>query len=124
MNYVITGSRNWPEGRKMQVWTTLDMMIEMPTAVIGVGDCPTGVDLFAREWLEAQKRPQQWEVFKADWGKHGKYAGPYRNREMVRKISPELVLAFFVPGEECRGTWDCVEQGQSIDARIEPFRMK
>ncbi len=32
-------------------------------------------------------------VFKADWSKHGKAAGPIRNRRMLEEGKPDLVIA-------------------------------
>lgn len=47
------------------------------------------------------------EVHHADWQKHGKAAGPIRNREMVR-LGADLLVAYPLPGG--RGTLDCINQ--------------
>lgn len=57
------------------------------------------------------------QVYEADWGKHGRAAGPIRNRKMLEHV--ELLIAF--PGG--RGTEDCIraahEQGIPV-LRVEP----
>lgn len=44
--------------------------------------------------------------FSADWEKHGKAAGPIRNRDML-KSGADLVIAFRMDGES-RGTDDMI----------------
>jgi len=71
---------------------------------VHVGDCPTGADLFTREWC--QKHGTGYTVHVADWDRHGRAAGPRRNAEMIRCAVNEgalFLLAF--PGG--RGTKNC-----------------
>jgi YspA, cpYpsA-related SLOG family len=75
-----------------------------------VGDCPTGADKFTRDWCAANG--VRCEVFRADWQKDGKSAGPRRNRRMVRRAKecpPTFVLAFPRGGP---GTADCIAQAK------------
>lgn len=46
------------------------------------------------------------ETFEADWGTHGKKAGPLRNQRMLELGKPDLVVAF----EGGRGTADMRER--------------
>lgn len=46
--------------------------------------------------------------FPADWRKHGKSAGPIRNRQMLTEGKPTLVLAFHQFIENSKGTKDMV----------------
>jgi len=46
--------------------------------------------------------------FPADWKKHGKAAGPIRNRQMIVEGNPDLIIAF--PGGS--GTMNMVKQGR------------
>jgi YspA, cpYpsA-related SLOG family len=50
------------------------------------------------------------EIYKADWYKYGKRAGPIRNQIMLNKGKPDLVVAFPTPSS--RGTWDMVRRSQ------------
>ena len=66
-----------------------------PSIIIHGG--ASGADALADAW--ARKRGIPVVVFRAEWGKHGRAAGPIRNRRMAEQ-QPDLVLAF--PGG--RGT--------------------
>jgi len=63
-----------------------------------------------------------WMVVKklADWARHGRSAGPIRNREML-DLKPDLVLAFATPSLDLsRGTLDTVTEARKrgIPVRI------
>src|SRR5690606_41427184 len=76
-------------------------------SAIGVGDCPTGVDVLVLEaWPFAA-------YFAADWNWLGNAAGPERNGRMVAWCAETggVLLAF--PGPSSRGTWDCVRQARA-----------
>lgn len=75
---------------------------------IVTGDCPTGVDLFARE--TAKEEGQTPEVLEADWGKWGQIAGPLRNTEVVK--SSDALVAFFGPGKN-KGTRDAYRKAKA-----------
>jgi hypothetical protein len=51
-----------------------------PTEIVSGG--AKGVDASAEWFAEVGKRP--FKLFPADWDKHGKSAGPLRNREMAQ----------------------------------------
>lgn len=70
-----------------------------------VGDCPTGVDKWVRDWTTDYGIPCQ--VYKADWEREGKKAGPLRNQWMVDE-EPDICLVF--PGG--RGTSDCANRAK------------
>jgi hypothetical protein len=73
---------------------------------VAVGDCPTGVDWAVGRAIKAAFLPVL--VFRADWKKHGRRAGPIRNREMLE--AADWLIAF--PGG--RGTANCVAQAELI----------
>ena len=54
------------------------------------------------------------EVYKADWEKHGKSAGPIRNQQMLDEGKPDLVIAF--PGGA--GTADMVRRARKAGIRV------
>jgi len=68
----------------------------------------TGADTLAAIW--AAKNGVATRVFLPDWDKHGKAAGPIRNREMLKEARPALLVAF--PGG--RGTADCTRQAEGF----------
>jgi len=70
-----------------------------------VGDA-TGVDSVVRDWcIENGVRCKR---FKANWKKFGKSAGPRRNRRMLDKFKPTMLLEF--PGGS--GTANCVAEAR------------
>jgi len=104
MRIIVTGGRDYKDD--LMVYHILSSL--GPT-VLGVGDCPTGVDSFVRHWvnrLDSDGRKPVFTVYKADWEKFGKAAGPIRNGDMIRDMAPWFCLAF--PGG--KGTEDCVNQ--------------
>lgn len=121
LSVVCTGSRAWPT--RERVWRILDGLWQLTEGAvrIGVGDCPTGLDLAVAEW-EAHNWPngcgQIVTVYEADWDRYGNYAGPKRNREMVRTHQPDMVLAFFAMTEENKGTHNCVDEAVKWDPAV------
>jgi len=102
----VTGSRDW--GDRLAVYRALNDICDefdlnyppdeygntMPDAAkvtIVHGACPTGADAIADDWaignfLVPERHP-------ADWAKHGRAAGPIRNREMVG-LGADISTAF------------------------------
>lgn len=71
-----------------------------------------GADALAGEFAKLSRIPV--EVYRADWTKHGKAAGPIRNRQMLTEGKPDMVLAF--PGG--RGTADMIEQAREAGITV------
>lgn len=66
-----------------------------------------GADTLAAEWAAA--RGVTAEAYPANWDLHGRSAGPIRNRRMLRKGKPDVVIAF--PGGA--GTADMIRQAKA-----------
>jgi len=110
---LVTGDRNWP--CRLGVDRILARLRGRygDGLVIVHGDCPSGVDAaFAVACRVAGIRQ---EPHPADWDRHGKAAGPIRNREMAES-HPEFCIAFHRCLARSRGTRDCV--GHCIKAGI------
>lgn len=73
-------------------------------AEVHVGDCPTGLDKMVR--FRRYEFDYPCFVHKADWDKHGRAAGPIRNKELIDSI--EFLIAF--PGG--KGTANCIAQAR------------
>lgn len=115
---LVTGGRDLPEAEI--VWMPLWMLLHRKRAIIVVdGECPTGADRYAHEWIELPGQP--WnrtrrryeskvehlaleEPHPANWSL-GKVAGPLRNQEMVN-AGADACFAFPTPNS--RGTYDCM----------------
>ncbi|MFG3509682.1 SLOG family protein [Streptomyces sp. NPDC047821] len=123
MRVIVTGSRRWSD--KAAVWDALNAVYQEHGPFLLVhGDCSTGADAMAREWVEAASRlvqvqeqrfPAAWDY----WAARGnaKRAGPERNRRMV-EAGADLVLAFPLP--EGSGTQHTIKLAREagIEVRV------
>lgn len=76
----VCGGRDYQD--KDKVFSTLDRVnAKRRIDVLVQGECPTGADLFAKQW--AKERGVQHFGFLANWREFGKRAGPMRNQQMV-----------------------------------------
>ena len=55
-----------------------------------VGKNHTGADYLAEKWAESRRFPRR--IFHADWDRHGKAAGPLRNRGMLKEADALIVF--------------------------------
>jgi hypothetical protein len=103
----VSGGRDHTD--PMQVWSVLSgLYIGRPFKLL-VGDCPTGVDKFAREW--AADNGVECQVFHAEWDLFGKAAGPKRNENMLSYSRDLWCLVAFQGG---RGTGHAVHFANRI----------
>lgn len=104
MRLLITGSRGW--GDKDTIRTLLQDLREVHDDLIVIhGDAPKGADRLADQVCIELGIPVIREP--ADWNRHGKAAGPIRNRLMLTKHKPDRVLAFRAAGKS-NGTDDMI----------------
>ena len=80
--------------------------------------CAKGADLLAEQAWANLKIEGYVERFPADWVKHGKAAGPIRNKQMLDEGKPDLVIAFLA--KDSRGTKNMIEQAEKagVDVKI------
>lgn len=92
---LVTGSRDWDDTDA--ICEALDAASHAGSSdmTLVVGDCPTGADRIAHQWATAAMISI--DRHRADWGSHGKAAGPRRNAQMVGS-GADLVLAFIRNG--------------------------
>lgn len=106
MRVLVTGSRDWVNTQTVYAAIAevhyFDAKGQEITLVSGA--CPTGADAMAERWAHHFR----WEVERhpADWKGHGRSAGPWRNKRMVR-LGADLCLAFQRDGS--KGTGGCIE---------------
>lgn len=118
--YVFTGSRDsrlerFPSVRDgIQRWCREAM--EDGCRVL-VGDCPTGIDAIVRH---ACYEYDKLEVFAADWGTHGKAAGPIRNASMMQHAmdSGDDVLVVATTCGDSRGTRSAIMEARKRGLRV------
>lgn len=101
MRILVCGSRHFNDWEKMN-----EVMFQnfYPGDILIHGDA-RGADRLS----ERCKQPYTEVIrFPADWEKHGKAAGPIRNRQMLDEGKPDLVIAFLAP--DSRGTQNMIDQ--------------
>ena len=104
MRLLVCGDRNWWDALTIRT----ELFSRMPSVVIE-GEA-RGADTIAREEAESLGIPV--EKYPADWEKHGRAAGPIRNKQMIDEGKPDFVLAFHDDYENSRGTRNMVSQAQ------------
>lgn len=108
---LITGSRDWTDRGVIRdalaAW--FNEFGRNPESVLISGACPTGADAIAESLWAQNGLPL--ERHRADWAKHGRMAGPIRNREMVHS-HPDAVIAFIKNGS--RGATGCVKEAKKL----------
>ncbi|MDP2663309.1 MAG: DUF2493 domain-containing protein, partial [Dehalococcoidia bacterium] len=97
------------EGRLERVLDTIHE--ERGIDLVITGGC-RGADAMADRWARLRHIPTQ--VYLADWAKHGRMAGPLRNKEMLVKGKPDIIISF--PGG--KGTANMVGLGRQKGLRI------
>lgn len=102
---LVTGSREW---KNREVIKHALLVHYTPGDIITHGDC-RGADRLAGNI--AYSFGWTVEAYPADWERHGRAAGPIRNREMLKLLSPpdDLALAFHEDLESSKGTRDMVD---------------
>jgi|SRR3990167_8853050 len=113
MKILVTGDRNWKKGsviREVLAFIFEQQQDNKPIMLIQGG--AKGVDTLASTIAQRMGPRFVSVTFPADWEKHGKKAGPIRNREMLNQLKgdeEELVLAFHDDlFKGSKGTRDCV----------------
>jgi hypothetical protein len=105
---MVTGSRRWTDEdaiRRALHFAAGGMGMETAPGVTLIHGAARGADTIAAHLAVVLG----WSVvpYPADWSRHGKAAGPIRNREMLDS-KPDVVLAFPLPMS--RGTRDVIRE--------------
>ncbi len=104
MRVLVCGGRHFNDREHLR--GVLDRIHKLTPIKAVIHGAATGADAFAGEWAAMSGVEQQ--RFPADWGAHGRAAGPIRNGQMLREGKPDIVIAF--PGGT--GTADMVRQAR------------
>ena len=79
-----------------------------------------GADFLSRAW--GKKNGALIEEYPADWNKHGKAAGPIRNKQMLDEGKPDLVIAFLA--KDSRGTANMIKQAKDANIPVEIINIR
>jgi hypothetical protein len=112
---LVTGDRNWTDVEKVAA-----VLSKLPSDTVLVHGAARGADTIAGvvgEALGFKVIPVP-----ADWNKHGRAAGPIRNRAMLRDHGPfDLVCVFHPDLAASKGTADMVEVLRTEEYSPEKF---
>lgn len=119
MKVLFCGDRNWGDH-----WMIRDALQHLREAYPGRDELEIchgdarGADRIAGTEAKALGIPVT--EYPADWERHGKSAGPIRNRLMVKYFAPDTVYAFHDDLEHSKGTKDMVAYARAhrIPVRI------
>jgi len=107
---LVCGGRHFH--KRTFLFATLDRLdAELGITDVIEGEAP-GADQLAALW--ASQRGKNLHPFPADWGDHGRAAGPLRNKRMLEEGHPDIVIAF--PGG--KGTANMVAQARKAGVRV------
>jgi|SRR5882672_7142120 len=111
MKVLVCGGRNYDDlGR---VYSVLDMLHRKKPITCIIEGGAKGADYLACRWSASRGLPEH-RRFNADWGLHGKSAGPKRNQKMIDEGKPDMVVAF--PGGT--GTADMIRRAKAADIPV------
>ena len=120
MRVLVCGGRNYNNVNK--VFEILDGIDNGTATIPGdkdgeiittiISGCAKGADTHGISY--AQQHNLRLEKYPANWNKHGRAAGPIRNKQMIDEGKPDLVVAF--PGG--RGTANMCKQARDNDITV------
>lgn len=110
MKIIVAGSREFKDYEMLK--NKLDkLLINQKDIQIVSGGC-RGADELGE--MYAKEKGYSLKVFKADWNKYGKKAGPLRNRQMAKYA--DGLVAFYKEGS--RGTKNMIEEAGKEGLKI------
>lgn len=107
---LVCGSRTWRDATIIERHMKVAAAHHHLHPIVIIHGAAAGADTIA----ESVALDHGWEIVSkpAEWEKHGRSAGPIRNREML-DLKPDLVLAFATPSlARSTGTRDCVTEAR------------
>ena len=111
---IICGSRDFDN--KPLCFDTLDKILPLYGETEIISGHAKGADIFGEEY--AQMHSIKLSVFKPDWAKYGRGAGPIRNREMLKYASGRtpVIIAFW--DGKSKGTKNMIDQANKAGAVV------
>ena len=110
MKVLVCGGRNFDDALTLGSWLG-GIHKDHGISMLIHGDA-NGADRMAAKFAEWKGIPVK--AYPADWQKHGKAAGPIRNRQMLDEGKPDLVVAF----AGGRGTANMIEQARKAGVKV------
>jgi hypothetical protein len=115
MKLIIAGGRHHNFSKEdMDKLDLLESAVHIEEVVSG--GCPTGADNWGEVWADSKNIPTK--IFKADWSKHGKAAGPLRNKAMAEYADGVVLF----PGG--KGTESMLKEAKKAGIKVVNFHTK
>jgi hypothetical protein len=115
---IVCGGRDFSD--RALCFKTLDELLPKYDCPEIVSGHASGADQFGEEY--AKEHGLQFQIFKPDWKKYGKSAGPIRNRQMLMyALETTAVIIAFWDGES-KGTKNMISQAQNAGAKVHIIR--
>lgn len=111
MKVLVCGGRDFNDAMTLGSWLGGIHKNNGPITLLIEGGA-RGADFMAKEFAKWMGIPVK--TFEADWNRHGKRAGPLRNKQMLEEGKPDLVVAF----EGGKGTANMVEQAKAAGVKV------
>ena len=111
LSVAIVGSRDFPHPEWVGAYVA-----GLPAGTTVISGGARGVDTWAVD--VARARGLSIVVFPADWDKHGKAAGPIRNKQIVEAV--DLVVAFW--DGESRGTANTIKLARAARKTVATYQ--
>ena len=108
---LICGARNWSNAKLVRE----ELKKHLPIDCVIEGEA-WGADTIGRQIAESMGIDVL--AFPANWSKYGRAAGPIRNKQMLTRGKPTLVLAFHNDLENSKGTKDMVRQARKAGVEV------
>ena len=103
MRILICGDRNWNDYPMIK--SLVDSLPSIPQPVLIEGEAK-GADKMSAKAFEERGWKNHILRFAAEWDKHGRAAGPIRNREQFKEGKPDMVIAYHNDIRSSKGTKD------------------
>lgn len=116
MRILVCGSRDWNDKEAIIKRLLPFAAYEDVTVIHGAAK---GADSLAGD--VAKMFGFKVEEYPADWEKHGRAAGPLRNRKMLEEGKPNIVLAF--PLKQSIGTRHMVKIASEAGVEVKVYRV-
>ncbi len=110
MRVAVVGSRFYTDYDYMKA--SLDAIGGADKINVIISGGARGADSLGERY--ARENGIEFVLFAADWNKHGKAAGPIRNKQLIEEGKPELVVAFN-PG---KGTKDTISRAEQNNIEV------
>lgn len=112
MKIIIAGSRGFTDYALFNKLMTR-MTLMMREVIVVTGDAK-GADALARRW--AYESGHTYEVWRAEWEKHGKAAGILRNEEMIKDSGGKILIAWW--DGRSSGTRDAITRARKHGLKV------